>query len=168
MKVILKATVPKVGKEGTVVNVADGYARNFLFPRGLAILADRTQIAALDKRNERVALKGAGLKADAETLKTRVHGSTVRIPAQMGAVAGKLFGSITAQNVTDAIKDQLGVTLERKQVALIEPIKKLGTYPIELDLHRDVDAKISLVVFDPSVPVVEEKPTEPEVTDDEE
>ena len=166
MKVILNQTVPKVGKAGTVVNVADGFARNYLFPRRLAILADKTQIAALEKRNARVAAKTAGEKADAESLKSRINGSVVRIPGQVGAAQGKLFGAITAQDVTDAIKSQLGVTLERKQVALVEPIKRLGSHPVELDLHRDVDAIISVVVFDPNAPV--EAPAPVETDEDEE
>src|ERR1700681_2700306 len=84
MKVILRQTVPKVGKEGTVVNVADGFARNYLFPRGLAIVAEKNQVAALEKRNERVALKTAGLKTEAEGLRDRIHGATVRIAGQVG------------------------------------------------------------------------------------
>lgn len=115
MKVILKQTVPKVGKEGTVVNVADGFARNFLFPRGLAYLADKKQIEALNKRNERVAAKTAGLKADAEALKAKIEGSIIRLPGQVGAIQGKLYGAITAQDVTDAIKEQLGLSLEKEE-----------------------------------------------------
>jgi large subunit ribosomal protein L9 len=153
MKVILNQTVPKVGKEGTVVNVADGFARNYLFPRGLAIVADKKQIEALAKRNERLAAKLAGLKTDAEALKAKIEGSVIKLPGQVGAQAGKLYGAITAQDVTDTIKTQLGVTLERKQVALVEPIRRLGSFAVELDLHRDVDAKITVVVFDPNAPV---------------
>jgi large subunit ribosomal protein L9 len=167
MKVILKQTVPKLGKEGTVVNVADGFARNYLFPRGFAILADKKQIEALNKRNERLAVKLAGLKADAEALKTKIDGSVIRIPGQVGAQQGKLYGAITAQDVTEAIKAQLGVTLERKQVALVEPIRRLGNFPVELDLHREVDAVISVTVFDPNAPVETPKPADPEANSDE-
>lgn len=166
MKVILTQTVPKVGKQGTVTNVADGFARNYLFPRGLAILADKKQLEALEKKNARVAAKTAGLKADAETLREKINGATVRIPGQVGAAQGKLFGAITNADVVEAIKSQLGVTLDRKQVALIEPIKRLGTFPVELDLHRDVDAHISVVVFDPNAPVEEPTP-EPETPEEE-
>jgi large subunit ribosomal protein L9 len=153
MKVILNQTVPKVGKEGSVVTVADGYARNYLFPRGLAILADKKQIGALEKRNARVAEKTAGQKTSAESLKEKLDGKTVKIEGKVGAAAGKLFGAITAQDVTDAINQQLGVTLDRKQVALLDPIKKLGDHTVELDLHREVDAKVTVNVFDPNAPV---------------
>lgn len=158
MKVILNQTVPKVGKEGQVVTVKDGFARNYLFPRGLAILADKTQIAALEKRNARIAEKEAGTVASAQQLAEKLNGQTVRIEGKVGAAAGKLFGAITSQDVADAIAAQLGVKLEKKQIALIEPIKRLGSHAVELDLHRQVDAHLTVVVFDPNV--AEETPAE--------
>jgi large subunit ribosomal protein L9 len=160
MKVILKQTVPKVGKEGTVANVADGFARNYLFPRGLAIVADKNQIAALEKRNARVAAKTAGEKTSAEGVRERLNGQTVRIPGQVGAGQGKLFGAITSQDVADAVKAQLGIEVDRKKIALIEPIKRLGQHPVEIDLHREVDAKIVVDVFDPNAPVAAPAPVE--------
>lgn len=153
MKVILKQTVPKVGKEGSVIAVADGFARNYLFPRGLAIVADKNQIKALEIRTARMAAKVAGLKSDAEVLKDKINGATVRIAGQVGKVQGKLFGAITSQNVSDAIKSQLGFSIDKRHIALVEPIKKLGSQTVELDLHRDVDAKITVIVFDPAAPV---------------
>ena len=158
MKVILNQTVPKVGKEGTVVTVANGFARNYLFPRGLATLADKAQVAALGRRNERIAAKTAGERTEAEGVRDKLHGKEVRIEGKVGKDQGKLFGAITNGDVADAIKAQLGVSLEKKQVALIDPIKRLGTHRVELDLHREVDAVISVVVFDPNAPV---EPTEP-------
>jgi large subunit ribosomal protein L9 len=165
MKVILNQTVPKVGKEGTVVNVADGFARNYLFPRGLAIVATKQQIEALEKRNARLAEKTAGQKADAVALREKINGATVRLPGEVGG-QGKLFGAITSANVLDAIAAQLGVTLDRKQIALIEPIRRLGNHEVELDLHRDVEAKITVTVFDPKAPV--EAPAKEEAEDEEE
>ena len=146
MKVILNQTVPKVGKEGTVITVADGFARNYLFPRGLAVVADKNQIRGLEIRNARVAAKSADQKAAAEALKETINGKTVRIAGQVGKVQGKLFGAITSQNVADAIKSQLGVSLDKKNIALIEPIKKLGVHDVEVDLHREVDAKVNVEV----------------------
>jgi large subunit ribosomal protein L9 len=153
MKVILNQTVPKVGKAGTVVAVKDGFARNYLFPRGLAIIADKNQLRALDIRNARVAEKSAGAKAGAESIREKLHGKTVRIEGQVGQGQGKLFGAITSQNVVDAIQSQLGVTVEKKNVALIEPIKRLGKHEVEVDLHQDVDAKVTVEVYDPLAPV---------------
>ena len=151
MKVILLQTVPKVGKAGTVVEVATGFARNYLFRRGLAILADKRQIAALEKRNAHAAAKTAGVVADAHVLQEKLTGQTVRIPAQVGAVQGKLFGAITAQAIADAVNSQLGASIERRQVGLVDPIKRLGNFQISLDLHRDVDAVITVEVYDPQV-----------------
>lgn len=153
MKVILNQTVPKVGKQGQVVTVKDGFARNYLFPRGLAILADKTQIAALERRTARVAEKDAATVQTAEDLKAKLDGKSIRIEGHVGAAAGKLFGAITSQDVADAIKAQLGVALEKKQIALIEPIKRLGNHTVELDLHRAVDAKVTVEVYDPNAPV---------------
>jgi large subunit ribosomal protein L9 len=157
MKVILNQTVPKVGKAGTVVVVADGFARNYLFPRKLAIVADRNQVAALDKRNARMAEKLGAVKADAEALKAKLDGQVVKMETKVGADGVRLNGAITSQNIADAIKAQLGVAVEKKQVALHDPIKRLGTFAVELDLHAHVDAHISVEVFDPAlIPVVEE------------
>lgn len=159
MKVILNQTVPKVGKQGTVVTVADGFARNYLFPRKLAILADKRQIAALDRRNERVAVKTAGHKSSAETVQEQLNGKTVRVEGKVGKDTGKLFGAITSQDVVDLIQKQLGVTIEKKNVALIEPIKRLGRHIVEIDLHREVDAKVIVEVYDPAA-IVEAAPVE--------
>lgn len=155
MKVILSQAVPKLGKEGQIVNVADGYARNFLFPRGLAVLADKGQIATLEKRQARLAAKSAETLSDAEKQKEKLDGKTIRIQGKVGRDTGRLFGAITAQDVADAIKSQLKVEVERKRIALVQPIKRLGHFDLDLDLHHEVDAKIHVEVFDPEAPVVE-------------
>lgn len=152
MKVILKQSVPKVGKENQVVTVADGYARNFLFPRGLAILADKNQVKALDIRKQRMAAKVAEGVASAQALKEKLEGKSVKIEGKVGRDAGKLFGAITAQDVADAVAAQLGTTLDKRQVALVQPIKRLGHFPVMLDLHPEVDANIDVHVFDPNAP----------------
>ncbi|MCW5943478.1 MAG: 50S ribosomal protein L9 [Fimbriimonadaceae bacterium] len=153
MKVILNQTVPKVGKEGQVVNVADGFARNYLFPRRLAILADKNQVKALEQRHARMAAKISDQKAAAESSKESLNGQTVRIPAKVGADGGKLFGAITAGDVAEAVKAQLGHEIDRRRVALVEPIKRLGIWSVLLDLHRDVDAHILVDVYNPDAPV---------------
>lgn len=162
MKVILNQTVPKVGKAGTVVTVADGFARNYLFPRGLAIVADRNQVAALEKRNARLAEKTAAKKADAEAVKAKLDGQTVKIETKVGADGVRLNGAITSQNIADAIKAQLGTELDKKQIALHDPIKRLGTYSVELDLHAHVDAHVSVEVFDPALIVTPDAEEETE------
>ena len=165
MKVILLKTVPKVGKEGTVANVADGYARNYLFPRGLAIVGEKSQLAALDRKNASLAAKTAGQKTAAQGTAEGLNGKTIRIAGEVGG-QGKLFGAITSERVATEIASQLGQTVDRKAIALHDPIRKLGTYPIELDLHREVSATITLVVFDPNAPV-EKEPEAPAAETDE-
>jgi large subunit ribosomal protein L9 len=155
MKVILNQTVPKVGKAGTVVTVADGFARNYLFPRGLAIVANKAQVDALEMRNARLLEKTAAQKAEAEALKAKIDGQTVKIEAKLGADGVRLNGAITSANIGEAIKAQLGVELDKKQIALHDPIKRLGTYSVELDLHLSVHANISVNVFDPALIVAE-------------
>ena len=167
MKVILLKTVPKVGKEGTVVNVADGYARNYLFTRGLAIVAEKSQVAALEKKNAHLAAKTAGQKTAAEGVAASLNGKTIRIAGEVGG-QGKLFGAITSERIATEIASQLGQTVDRKAIALHDPIRKLGTYPIELDLHREVSSTITLVVFDPNAPVEPEPAPAAEATEDEE
>ena len=116
MKVILNQTVPKVGKAGTVVTVADGFARNYLFPRGLAVVADKSQLASLEKRNDRLAAKTAAQKADAEALKAKLDGQTVKVEAKVGADGIRLIGAVTSQNITDALNSQHGVSLEKSKL----------------------------------------------------
>jgi large subunit ribosomal protein L9 len=161
MKVILNQAVSKVGKEGQIVNVADGFARNFLFPRKLAVLAEKNQVAALERRHQRLALKGAETLSTAEAEKAKIDGVTVKIAGKVGKDAGKLFGAITAQDVADALKAQYGFVIDRKKIGLVQAIKRLGTTEVELDLHQNVDAKIHVVVFDPEAPVAPVAETAP-------
>ena len=164
MKVILNTTVPKVGKEGQIVNVADGYARNYLFPRKLAVYAEKGQLASHARRMERLQAKDAETVTSAEGLKEKLDGQTVRIEGKVGKETGKLFGAITSQDIVDAVKAQLKQVIDKKNVALIEPIKRLGNHQVHIDLHRQVDAFVTVEVFDPSMPVeaptAEEAPAE--------
>jgi large subunit ribosomal protein L9 len=160
MKVILNQTVPKVGKEGQIVTVAGGFARNYLFPRNLAIYADRGQLRAYESRMARLAAKDAGTIDSATSLKGKLDGLTVKIEGKVGKETGKLFGAVTSQDVTDAIKTQLGVEIEKKRVALVQPIKRLGKHSVHIDLHREVDAFVTVHVFDPSIPEEPEAPVE--------
>ncbi|MEQ1823667.1 MAG: 50S ribosomal protein L9 [Fimbriimonadaceae bacterium] len=161
MKVILKQSVPKLGKENTVVTVADGYARNFLFPRGMAIIADKNQLGVLERRKKAMSARNADTIAAAQTLKEKLEGQEVKIEGKVGRELGKLFGAVTSQDVADAISAQLKVTVEKRQVGLFSPIKKLGTIPVMIDLHAEVDATVNVTVFDPNAPVAVAEP-EPE------
>lgn len=160
MKVILNQAIPKVGKAGQVVVVKDGYARNFLFPQGLATFADRTQIKALEIRMARMEAKLAETKAAAEATKVKLDGLVMKIEGKVGKDANKLFGAVTSQDVIDRIKKETGIIVEKKQVAIVEPIKRLGKFSVLIDLHRDVDAHVIVHVFDPEAPEVVEAPVE--------
>ena len=148
MKVILKQAVPKLGKEGQVVNVKDGYARNFLFPHAMAVLADKTQLEVLARRNAKLAQALADTKTSAEATKEKIEGKVVKIGQKVGRDGVRLFGAVTSQDVADALKAQLGTEVEKKAVLLVQPIKRLGVHDVELDIHRQVVIHIRVNVFD--------------------
>ncbi len=148
MKVILKQTIAKVGKEGQVVQVADGFARNFLFPRGLAVLADKPSIALLEKQKEKLATQLENTLASAKEVAEKIDGKTIRITGKTAKGSIKLFGAVTTADIVDSIKENLNVEIERKNVALLHPIKRIGVHDILIDLHRDVDATVKLEVTD--------------------
>lgn len=155
MKVILKQAVPKLGKEGQVVTVKDGYARNFLFPNSMAVVADKKQLGALERQHAKAAAQLESTKADAEAMAARMNGKLVKIETKAGP-DGRLFGAVTSQDIVDAVKSQLNETIDRKAVLLLRPIKRLGTYDIELNVHRNVDIEFKLNVFDPEFIETEE------------
>lgn len=148
MRVILKQTVPKVGKEGQIVRVKNGFARNFLFPRGMAVVADKAQLRVLEARNKRLESQLAETKSAADESASKLDGKSVRIEVRSGT-GQRLFGAVTAQDIAEVIKDQLGVEIDRKIVGILQPIKQLGHFSIEIDLHRQVDCKVTVHVVDP-------------------
>ena len=160
MKVILTQTVPKVGKEGHVVNVANGFARNYLFPQKMAVYADKAQLSILDRRLKKLAEADAKTLASAEAVHEKVHGKQIRLEGKVAGDNTRLFGAITSQDIADALKAQLGVEVDRKQIGLVAPIKRLGKLDIELDLHRQLDTHIAVEVFNPEAIEAEEKEAE--------
>lgn len=144
MKVILKQDVKGQGKKGELVTVSDGYARNFLFPRGLAVEADSQAMNELRNREESVAYhkkveKDAALAA-AETLKNKA----LTIHAKAGS-AGRLFGSVTTKEVAEALEKQVGVKVDKRKITMND-IKAFGTYTAEVKLYTGVTAEIQVVV----------------------
>lgn len=150
MKVILNQVVPKVGKKDQVVTVKDGFARNYLFPRKMAIIATKPQLKALDIRLARQQSHIDAQRGDAEKVAEKINGQTIRIEGKVAHEGTKLFGAITSQNICDLIQEKFGVTLDKKQIALLLPIKQLGHYKIQIDLHQKVDAFIDLDIYDPN------------------
>ena len=144
MKVILKQDVKGQGKKGELVTVSDGYARNFLFPRGLAVEADSQAMNELRNREESVAYhkkveKDAALAA-ADTLKDKA----LTIHAKAGS-GGRLFGSVTTKEVADALEKQVGVKVDKRKITMSD-IKAFGTYTAEVKLHTGVAAQIRVIV----------------------
>ena len=145
MKVILRSDVSGVGKKGDIIDVADGHARNYLLPRGLAMKATpgvQEQAAAMRRSRD---IKDARDRESAETVARRLVPMVIRIPAKAGT-EGRLFGSVTAADVVEAVNTQAGVELDRRRLHLDEPIKSVGTHEVPVKLHSDVEFRITIEV----------------------
>lgn len=145
MKVILKETVKGLGGKGNVVEVAEGYARNFLIPRKLAVPATENLVRDLKHQQEVEKGKKDRIRREAESQAQRIQGLEVTVLMRVGE-GGKLFGSVTTREIAEALKSRHGINLDRKQIELKEPIKALGTYRITVRLISGVTATFSLVV----------------------
>lgn len=145
MKVILQKTVERLGDPGDVADVADGYARNFLIPRGLAVRAEKGMVRHADslKRSHEARVKAQ--KGEFEALAARLIESPVVVTARVGE-EGKLFGSVTAADVAEALSAQTGIPVDRRDVHLDEPIRSVGTHEVHVRLHPEVDPVITVDV----------------------
>jgi len=145
VKLVLRTDVAQVGKKGDIVDVADGYGRNFLLPKGLAFLASagvETQATSM-RRNRDV--RDASDRAAAQDIATKLVPQVVTITARSGA-EGKLFGSVTTMEIAEAVTAQTGIELDRRQLHLDEPIKSLGTHLVPAKLHAEVEFPITVEV----------------------
>ena len=142
MKVILRQDFETLGKIGEVVDVKDGYARNFLFPRGLAYAALKGNIRALDDEKKAVEKRSLQELKAAETLAAELETVSVTIPVQVGE-EDKIFGTVTTQMIADALKEK-GHDIDKRKVEIEEPIKALGIYGVNLKIHQNVNAKIKV------------------------
>ena len=145
MIVILKQDVPGTGRAGEVVKVSDGFARNMLIPRGMALEATEGNVRSLEKQQELQKKKAAESKAHAEAQAEELKTKLVTIKAKAGE-GGRLFGAITSKDVSDAIKDQLGFDIDKKKIELDNPIKNVGTYEAKLKLYPEVKGSIKVEV----------------------
>ena len=145
MKVIMRADVANVGNKGDVLDVSDGYARNFLVPRGLAFKASPGAAAqAADMRRARD-LRDARDRASAEEVATRLAPKVITVEAKAGP-EGRLFGSVTVADMVAAVETQAEVALDRRQVQLDEPIKTVGSHEVAVRLHSDVELRLHVEV----------------------
>ena len=145
MKVILQKPVDKLGAPGDIVEVADGYARNYLMPRGMAVKATKGGVRHIDSLKRAHTTRTNKAKAEAEQLAGRLIGTPIKIEAHAGD-EGKLFGSVTASDVAEAIDRQAGLRVDRHDVHLDEPIRSIGTHEVRVHLFAEVDPVISVEV----------------------
>ncbi len=145
MKLILVTDVKSLGKKGDVVDVAEGYGRNFLVPRKLATEADKGALAQLGSQQNAQRKRDAQVLADAKALAHRLESSKVAIKAKAGG-NGKLFGAVTNADVATAIAETLAVAIDKHKIELKSTIKALGSYPVEIKLHKNVVAKATVDV----------------------
>ena len=145
MKVILLQDVKSQGKKGDIINVSDGYARNFLLTKGLGVEATQKNLndVKLKKANdEKIAAEEL---AAAKELSDRLKELEVTVKIKAGA-DGKTFGSVSSKEIAEAVKDQKGLTLDKKKIVVKDPIKALGNYKIPVKLHPEVTGEFSLIV----------------------
>jgi len=144
LRIVLLKDVERVGRAGEIVKVANGFARNFLIPRGEALLATDANLAHFESRRRQHEAAAEREKKAAEALAQELEKASLTIQARVGEEE-KLFGSVTAQNIADLLKEQ-GHDIDRRKIELEEPIRALGVYNIEIRLHPEVRATIKLWV----------------------
>ncbi len=145
MRVVLRTDVDNLGKRGDIREVADGFARNYLLPKGHAILAGsgvEAQAASMRRARDR---RDAKDRESAETVARQLVAAVIRIPARAGP-EGKLYGSVTSADVVAAVTEQTGIELDRRRMHLEDPIRALGTHEVPVKLHADVEFRITVEV----------------------
>ncbi|MDY4041827.1 MAG: 50S ribosomal protein L9 [Collinsella sp.] len=145
MKVVLLDEIKGKGGEGDVIEVAQGYAENYLIPKKLAVAATKGNLKQLEERRRNIAKREEVRIANANATKEALEGKSVTVDVKVGE-EGVLFGSVTAPLIADAIKAELGVEVDRKRVELGKPIKLAGTYPVEISLYREIRATVTVMV----------------------
>ena len=145
MRVVLRDDVESLGKKGDLVDVADGYARNYLVPRGLAMKATRGVVAQSESMRRSREAREVRERAAAEALVPKLAAQRITVSARAGE-AGKLFGSVTSADVVAAIQEQTGIELDRKDVELAESIREVGAYDVEVKLGAGIEATVGVDV----------------------
>ncbi len=145
MKIVLMKDVPNLGSTGEVKEVADGYARNYLMPKGFAVLATKGLIKQAQERAEAQRKRDLRARTDAEALAQRINGQTVRFTARVGEL-DRLYGSITNVDIAEKLSSQIGAEIDRRRIELGDPIKRAGVYSVVVDLGHGLEARINVVV----------------------
>ena len=144
MEVILKEDVPKLGHRGDVIKVAEGYGRNYLLPRKLAIEATQANKAVIEQMKQAAVRRSAVEKADSEALSKQLEGVSLTFQRKAGE-KDHLFGSVTSSDIADAL-EQKGFKIDRRKIQLSEPLKNIGEFDVPVRLHREVSSKVKVVV----------------------
>ena len=147
MKVILTQDVKGQGKKDQVVEVSDGYARNFLFPKKLAIVADAKAMNELKNKEASHQHKVELERAEAKALAEKLTNITLKMVCKSGA-DGRLYGAVTAKDVADALEKAHGISVDKRKITVSEPIKSYGKYTLDVKLYTDVSGKINVLVTD--------------------
>ncbi len=155
MKVILTGELRGKGGEGDIVDVAQGYAENFLFPKRMALPATPGNIKQLEERRHNIAKREEKRIADAEAIKAALDGKSVTVQVRVGE-EGQLFGSVTTAMIADAVSEQLEVEVDRKRIERSAAIKTAGTHAVAINLYRDIEATINVLVGADAVEAADE------------
>lgn len=145
MKVILQSPVPNLGELGEVVEVRDGYGRNYLIPRGLAVIADERNVRRLEHQKRMIAHKRARLEAESQRLADLVNNTHVTIKRPTGE-EGRFFGSVTNRDIAEALATE-GIEIDRRSIVLDEPIKQIGVFQVPVRLYGAVEAQVKVYVL---------------------
>jgi len=146
MKVILREDVKSIGSMGQIVDVADGFGRNYLVPKGLAVEANMKNIKSLEHEKKVIQEKVKKIKNQAQDLAGRVSDTTLVIKAKAGE-EGKLFGSVTTMDIVEQLKNA-GIDIDKKKIILEEPIKRVGSYSIKIKIHPEIATEVNVQVIE--------------------
>jgi large subunit ribosomal protein L9 len=145
MKVLLVQNVDKLGSAGEVKEVSGGYGRNYLLPKGMAVLATRGHVKQAEERLSAQHKRDQASRRDAEAIAGRLSGQTLRFTARVGEL-DRLYGSITNADIAEKIKSQIGLEIDRRKIDLDDPIKRIGIYPVKIRLMAGLEPLVNVVV----------------------
>lgn len=170
MKLILRADVDNLGRLGDLVEVKPGFGRNYLIPQGFAMLATKANLRAFELERKKLQAAMDALKAEAQELADKLNAANVAITVRVGE-NDKLYGSVTSANIGDAL-EAMGIEMDRRKIVLDEPIRALGEYTLDVKLHPDVVAELTVSVLkhgqSVEEPVVEEEAVVEDAVEEEE
>ena len=145
MKVILLQDVKGKGKKGQMIDVSDGYARNYMLPRKIAVEATADAVNTMRMNDKAAAEKAAKERAEALEISKQLRAMTLVVNAKGGG-AGRLFGSVTNQEIADALKAKTGITLDKRKIGISDPIKSIGTYTVQCKLGYEINAPLTVKI----------------------